>query len=275
MDGLSRFLADGLQIDVRRARETISRPQHGGWYRPPIIHLLQVVDGCFRIEHPACGRRRLSAGETIIVGPGIRYFVQVDGDQAPIRYAHLDIDFFGSLPLVDVADLPVVVAGVGSQRIADAVAAVAQAQSAVDAAVLSSLAALQLGRARLLQALVDLAELHPGGARTLAGAYRLAPVLRYMRERLTADVDRRDLALIAGLSPSRFSAVFKDSLGLSPMRFLQRLRLQQARVMLADPTMQVQTVAERLHFSDAFHFSKRFKQAFGTSPTTFQRETFR
>ncbi|MCK5844641.1 MAG: helix-turn-helix transcriptional regulator [Victivallales bacterium] len=81
--------------------------------------------------------------------------------------------------------------------------------------------------------------------------------------RFTLDV----LAKTAGLSVSRFCAEFKRVVGVSPIEYLIRNRMRQARYLLEDRNRNISEVADILGYSDIFQFSKQFKKHFGASPS--------
>jgi len=57
----------------------------------------------------------------------------------------------------------------------------------------------------------------------------------------------------------------------SPYQFLRRLKMNLAADELQKPGVLVKQVAERVGFSDPFHFSRAFKSVFGLSPDAFRR----
>jgi len=68
------------------------------------------------------------------------------------------------------------------------------------------------------------------------------------------------------LTPQYVNALFKRELGVTPVEFLNRLRVEKATVLLRSGTS-VKDAAEAVGFSDAFYFSKVFKRIRGVSPS--------
>jgi len=98
-------------------------------------------------------------------------------------------------------------------------------------------------------------------ARQIAGA-----AAQTIRANLREPIPIRDLAAYHSLSPSRFSAIFREVHGRGPGRFLREARLERARALLADPTLSIKEIAAECGYADVSHFSHAFRQAMGHSP---------
>lgn len=84
------------------------------------------------------------------------------------------------------------------------------------------------------------------------------------------------LARLSGLSPTHFSRVFKASFGTSPIDWLRRERISQAKRRLADTNDDIKEIAEQVGYADRYFFSKDFKKHTGFTPGQFRaRETDR
>jgi AraC-like DNA-binding protein len=79
-----------------------------------------------------------------------------------------------------------------------------------------------------------------------------------------------DLAAIADLSASRFSVVFRQLTGCTPMDFLQRTRMAEAKKRLGDVHLSIKEIAACVGYPDALHFSKIFRKTDGLSPTQYR-----
>jgi AraC-like DNA-binding protein len=67
------------------------------------------------------------------------------------------------------------------------------------------------------------------------------------------------MATACGLSRLRFLRRFKETMGISPWRWVLERRIAQAQTMLADPDMPVKTVARKLGYDDPDYFSRLFR----------------
>lgn len=85
-----------------------------------------------------------------------------------------------------------------------------------------------------------------------------------------------ELAALSGMSESHFSRSFKAAFGTSPIDWLRRERINQAKRRLVETADAIKEIAEQVGYSDRFFFSKDFKQLTGQTPREFrQRETLR
>jgi AraC-like DNA-binding protein len=100
------------------------------------------------------------------------------------------------------------------------------------------------------------------------GSRRFANVISHIETNLcdpgelTIDI----LSSIAGLSPSRFKALFKENLGIPPAEFALRLRIEEARRRLAAGDATVTGVALDLGFSSSQYFASSFKRLTRMTP---------
>ena len=105
----------------------------------------------------------------------------------------------------------------------------------------------------------------------LDALHRLAPVL----ERLDTAAPEAPLRLeamarLACLSPSRFSALFREALGMPPAAYQRQQRLNRAKSQLVHTDKPVAQIAREAGFPDPFHFSKTFRQAAGLAPRAYR-----
>jgi transcriptional regulator GlxA family with amidase domain len=85
-------------------------------------------------------------------------------------------------------------------------------------------------------------------------------------------LDTPSLAERAGLGPCRFVQVFKLETGMTPKAYYDRSRFDLACRFLRTSRMGLDLIADRLHFSSAYHFSRFFKKFAGVPPRDYRRE---
>lgn len=95
------------------------------------------------------------------------------------------------------------------------------------------------------------------------GKQALERVRAYVMDHLDETIDVETLAGIAHLSPFHFSRVFARSVGLTPHRYVVRLRLQRAVELLREGRLGLAEIAARTGFADQSHLSRWVRRAHG------------
>jgi AraC family transcriptional regulator len=98
-----------------------------------------------------------------------------------------------------------------------------------------------------------------------------AAVRELLETRLAEPIPLADMAEVAGLSVSQFSRRFKATTGLSPHRYLLRLRVEQAGRMLRTGTLPIADVAAACGFSHQEHLTRVMRARLGMTPATLRR----
>ncbi|OCT13392.1 hypothetical protein A8709_17415 [Paenibacillus pectinilyticus] len=73
-----------------------------------------------------------------------------------------------------------------------------------------------------------------------------------------------------GYTPAHCNRVFHKAYGVSPRQYLSTIKLRQAKLMLMDPTLSIEYIAEKLGYKDLSQFSKQFKRWTNLSPTAYR-----
>jgi AraC-like DNA-binding protein len=125
----------------------------------------------------------------------------------------------------------------------------------------------------LIALLLSLLTAHENSA-LLGKGRRLASVLAWIDSNLESpdELDVKSLARVAGLSPSRFQALFKQETGIPPAEFTLRARIAEASRRLARPGADVTSVAFGLGFSSSQYFASAFRRFTNTSPSEVLRK---
>ena len=100
-------------------------------------------------------------------------------------------------------------------------------------------------------------------------ADRIAPALDYIETHYTQPADIPSLARMCALSESQFFAAFRKKTGMSPIRYRNHLRVNQAKLLLAGEESTVQEVAALLGFESTHYFSRVFKEHTGVAPSAY------
>lgn len=95
---------------------------------------------------------------------------------------------------------------------------------------------------------------------------RFSRVIDYIDAHLAEDMSLTDLAAVACLSPFHFTRAFKARHGMSPLRFVQRRRVERAMRLLSAPGGRLVEIAHQCGFADQAHFTTTFRRATGSTP---------
>ena len=109
------------------------------------------------------------------------------------------------------------------------------------------------------------------GVGSRAIAHDLTKSIQFMRANVARSLTLQELSRHAGLSPTRFSALFREQTGSSPVDHHIRLRMQAACHYLDTTALSVKEVAAKLGYDDPYYFSRIFQKILGCSPLAYRR----
>lgn len=92
----------------------------------------------------------------------------------------------------------------------------------------------------------------------------------FIEENAHREITVSDIAAAVGVTPRSVQYSFRRHLGVTPLEYLRRIRLERAHreLQAADPsTDTVMAIAGRWGFSHAGRFSVVYKQTFGAPPS--------
>jgi AraC-like DNA-binding protein len=112
--------------------------------------------------------------------------------------------------------------------------------------------------------------------RSLGGASRaivhdLTKSIEFMRANVARSITLQELSRHAGLSPTRYSTLFRKQTGSSPVEHHIRLRMQAACYVLDTTALSVKEVAAKLGYDDPYYFSRIFQKTLGYSPLAYRQ----
>lgn len=96
----------------------------------------------------------------------------------------------------------------------------------------------------------------------------IAEVLLYIEEHLDETLDFHAIAQHYAFSLNYFRKIFKDVTGLSPVAYVNRLRIVRACEYMQKDDLTIHEAAERVGIYDLNYFSRMFKKVMGCTPST-------
>jgi AraC family transcriptional regulator len=93
----------------------------------------------------------------------------------------------------------------------------------------------------------------------------------YIEGHLEVPIPVEDLAKRVSLSTSYFCRAFKESFGETPHAYIIRMRVERAQELMLTTPEPLCQIALACGLSDQAHFSRRFRQAIGTTPSAWRR----
>ncbi|TVY08674.1 helix-turn-helix domain-containing protein [Paenibacillus cremeus] len=105
---------------------------------------------------------------------------------------------------------------------------------------------------------------------TASEAAKINTVLQYMEEHLQEQMTVEELARLVHFHPNYFMQYFKTMLGLSPIAYINRKRMDKAKELLTSSTLSVTDIAERVGM-ELYYFSRLFKKQTSLSPSEYRK----
>lgn len=96
-------------------------------------------------------------------------------------------------------------------------------------------------------------------------------IMSYIEDNMQSTIGLLELAAIAGVSRFHFARLFKNSLGETPMSYVERMRIERAKGLIQQGRLSLVDVALTVGFADQSHFTRRFHRHMGCTPAAYAR----
>jgi len=150
----------------------------------------------------------------------------------------------------------------------------AQSRTLPDAPMVESVA-FRLGlriKALVYEALaLSLPELDPSTLPDASSLDAVRPALLYIENHLGNPLSNAELASLCHFCTDHFIVRFRESIGLTPGQYLMERRLSVAAQNLLFTRATVDEISASLGFCDRFHFSRAFRNRYGTPPAAYRK----
>jgi Transcriptional regulator containing an amidase domain and an AraC-type DNA-binding HTH domain len=94
--------------------------------------------------------------------------------------------------------------------------------------------------------------------------------LAIMQGSIEGELDLAELCDRIQLSREHFVRLFSERMGMPPMRYYSRLKIEAARAMLSSTNLRVQEISDKLGYENQFNFARAFKRVSGMAPTEYR-----
>ena len=95
--------------------------------------------------------------------------------------------------------------------------------------------------------------------------------MAYIHEHYAEPISRAALARHVAITERYLTHCFHQELGITPMIYLNRYRVKQAKLLLEQGKQNITEVAMDVGFSDCSYFNRVFRQEVGITPGAYQR----
>ncbi len=102
---------------------------------------------------------------------------------------------------------------------------------------------------------------------------RMRPVITYIDESFREKIYIERLSDMINVSPDYFTKMFKESIGKTPIDYINGMRVNSAMQLLASTELSMAEIADTIGFCNPNYFHKIFKQYTDTSPLAYRKST--
>lgn len=100
---------------------------------------------------------------------------------------------------------------------------------------------------------------------------RMRPILEHIEKHYKERIYMEDLAAQMMVSPDYFTKMFRESIGTTPVDYINDLRIQRSLELLSQEGITMPEIAAETGFANANYFHKIFKQYMNMRPLTYRR----
>ncbi|MBN2221166.1 MAG: response regulator [Vallitaleaceae bacterium] len=85
-----------------------------------------------------------------------------------------------------------------------------------------------------------------------------------------SDLSTNRLAAEVYLTDAYLSTLFKKEVGITISRYIQNVRMEKAKELLKDKSLNIAEISERVGYTDSNYFAKTFRKIYGKAPSDFR-----
>ena len=100
----------------------------------------------------------------------------------------------------------------------------------------------------------------------------IKPAIDYIHEKYTDEViNIETIAKICNISPEYFRRIFKSFYGVTPVNYINNLKITRVKELLGSQMYSVTDAARMSGFNEMSYFSREFKKVMGVSPSEYKK----
>ncbi len=106
-----------------------------------------------------------------------------------------------------------------------------------------------------------------------SGSYRIINLISYLNEHYSEQISIDEIAQIANMSTSALHQKFRDVTCMSPIQYLKKIRLHNARKLMVERGITASDAGFKVGYTNPSQFSREFKRLFGLPPVQLANNT--
>ena len=100
--------------------------------------------------------------------------------------------------------------------------------------------------------------------------YKLKRVIEYVDEYLERNLTIAELAQLVQMSPHYFGRLFKQSMGITPYKYILQCRIDRSKALLRNNELTIAQIAQTVGFAHQSHLNYHFKRLVKITPKQFR-----
>ena len=97
-------------------------------------------------------------------------------------------------------------------------------------------------------------------------------IQKYIHSRFNEKIAIEDLCKEVNMSETLLTTCFKSTTGKTIIEYINCLRIDKAKQLLAETDMRITDISYELGFNDGAYFNRVFKKTVGTSPNEYRKQ---
>lgn len=99
---------------------------------------------------------------------------------------------------------------------------------------------------------------------------RLRRAIEFMHDNCERELSLAEISAAVYVSAFHFARLFKKLIGVTPHHYLQEIRIERARKLLAGSDLSINEIGASVGYASQSHFTKIFKEMTGLTPAAFR-----